>query len=61
MIEIMALKNRDSPSWHLKYMMDFILVQLEEFSKYTIAHCFRESNVMAEFLANKAINENLPP
>lgn len=44
-------------SWHLQYFLDHILAQLKCFSTFSISHYFKEINVIADFLANKAIAE----
>ncbi|XP_059066239.1 uncharacterized protein LOC131857574 [Cryptomeria japonica] len=45
-------------SWHLQYFSDHILVQLKCFSTFSISHCFREINVIVDFLVNKVIAED---
>ncbi|XP_057843883.1 uncharacterized protein LOC131053322 [Cryptomeria japonica] len=44
-------------SWHLQYLLDRILAQLKCFSTFTISHCYREINVIVDYLANKVVVE----
>ncbi|XP_057862997.2 uncharacterized protein LOC131071253 [Cryptomeria japonica] len=57
MVVFQAVVAKKCLSWHLQYFLDHILVQLKCFSTFSISHCFREINVIANFLANKAIIE----
>ncbi|XP_059070903.1 uncharacterized protein LOC131861136 [Cryptomeria japonica] len=44
-------------SWHLQYLLERILAQLKHFYTFTISHYYREINVIADYLANRAIVE----
>ncbi|XP_059069492.1 uncharacterized protein LOC131859581 [Cryptomeria japonica] len=57
MLVIQAIISKKCFSWHLQYLLDHILLQLRGFSTFSISHCFREINIFADFLANKAIAE----
>lgn len=59
MLVFQAVTSKKCLSWHLQYFLDHILLQLKGFSTFSISHCFREINVFADFLANKAIVEGV--
>ncbi|XP_057844429.2 uncharacterized protein LOC131053798 [Cryptomeria japonica] len=59
MLVFQAVISKKCLSWHLQYFLDHILLKLRGFSTFSISHCFREINVFADFLANKAIVEGV--
>ncbi|XP_059076670.1 uncharacterized protein LOC131875948 [Cryptomeria japonica] len=56
MVVIQSVLNCKSNCWHLKPLIDHILEKLSFFDTYVLSHCFRETNKLADFLANLAID-----
>lgn len=44
----------------LQYLLDKVLIQLKWFNVFSLSHCYKEANSIADYLANKAIDEQLP-
>lgn len=59
MLVFQAVVAKKCISWHLQYLLECILMQLECFSSFTISLCYREINVIADFLANRAVVEGV--
>ncbi|XP_059066374.1 uncharacterized protein LOC131857692 [Cryptomeria japonica] len=57
MLVCQAVAAKKCFSWHLQYLLEHILLQLNGFSTFSISHCFREINVFVDFLANKVVTE----
>ncbi|XP_059068651.1 uncharacterized protein LOC131859122 [Cryptomeria japonica] len=58
MLVFQSVSTKKCASWHLQYLLDRILAQLKCFSTFTISHCYREINVIADYLANRAVVES---
>ncbi|XP_057847183.2 uncharacterized protein LOC131056921 [Cryptomeria japonica] len=59
MLVCQAVAAKKCASWHMQYILEHILLQLNGFSTFSISHCFREINVFADFLANKGISDGV--
>ncbi|XP_059071038.1 uncharacterized protein LOC131862573 [Cryptomeria japonica] len=59
MLVCQAVATKKCISWHMQYLLEHILLQLNGFSTFSISHCFREINVFADFLANKVISDGV--
>ncbi|XP_059076523.1 uncharacterized protein LOC131875845 [Cryptomeria japonica] len=59
MLVFQAVASKKCLSWQLQHFLDHIPLQLKGFSTFSISHCFREINVFADFLANKAVVEGV--
>lgn len=58
MVTIQCVMKKKSNCWNLQYVLELILQQLAFFDSFLITHCFREINIIADFLANLAIDTN---
>lgn len=59
MVTFQAVSNKKTHVWTLQYILDKILLQLNFFTSYIISHVYRECNGVVDFLANKAIDNQV--
>lgn len=51
-IIVNAIRTRTMSNWELRSLLDRALSLMESFSDYTLNHIYRESNILADKLAN---------
>ncbi|XP_057821930.2 uncharacterized protein LOC131034453 [Cryptomeria japonica] len=59
MLVCQAVAAKKCISWHMQYLLENILLQLNGFSTFSISHYFREINVFVDFLTSKVISDGV--
>ncbi|GLJ13657.1 hypothetical protein SUGI_0217630 [Cryptomeria japonica] len=53
---VLACRNSEVSNWRIQYIMQDVKTIISKFEQYSIAHCYREANVVANYLANQGCN-----